>query len=180
MKTGRSAPASRSSSRTRCRCSCATRIPSKMTRPPCRPIPIPTRRSIRRRVSRGVSKHIRRRASVLGPYSVPPNQVYTTNPNLVAANQPRYDIPTTDIETMTVKADLGFANFTSLSQYRARGHPSVDRSSPDRSPDLPAWTADLRLHDQPGIPADLQARSAPAMDGGPLLLELPRYVCHLH
>jgi iron complex outermembrane receptor protein len=54
----------------------------------------------------------------LGPYSVNPNYVYTTNPNLVAANQVRYDIPTTDIETMTVKADLGFANLTSLSQYR--------------------------------------------------------------
>ena len=44
--------------------------------------------------------------------------LYTTNPNQVAANLPRYDIPTTDIETMTIKADLGFANFTSLSQYR--------------------------------------------------------------
>ncbi len=105
---------------------------------------------------------------------------YTTNPNLVAANLPRYDIPTTDIETMTVKADLGFANFTSLSQYRQEDtQQSTDLDQTGLS-DLRAWTSDLRLYDQPGIPTDLQTRSAPAMDGGPLLLELPRYVCHLH
>ena len=43
---------------------------------------------------------------------------YTTNPNQIAANLPRLYTNRTNIETMTVKADLGFANFTSLSQYR--------------------------------------------------------------
>jgi iron complex outermembrane recepter protein len=43
---------------------------------------------------------------------------YTTNPNQVAANLPRLYRNSTNIETVTVKADLGFANFTSLSQYR--------------------------------------------------------------
>jgi iron complex outermembrane recepter protein len=44
--------------------------------------------------------------------------LYTTNPSQVADNLPTYVVPVTDIETVTVKADLGFANLTSLSQYR--------------------------------------------------------------
>ena len=111
-----------------------------------------------------------------------PPGYYTTNPNQVAANLPTYDIPTPIIETMTVKADLGFANFTSLSQYReeiTQQSTNLDQTALARIFQL-AWTSDLRLYDQPGIPTDLQTRSAPAMDGGPLLLELPRYVFHLH
>ena len=82
----------------------------------------------------GTQTICRQPASV--PWTVldPSNQVYTTNPNLVAADLPTYDIPVTDIETMTVKADLGFANFTSLSQYRQEITAAVDRSRPDRLP----------------------------------------------
>jgi iron complex outermembrane receptor protein len=43
---------------------------------------------------------------------------YTTNPNQIAAGLPRLYTNDTDIITGTVKYDLGFANFTSLSQYR--------------------------------------------------------------
>ncbi len=43
---------------------------------------------------------------------------YTTNPDQIAASLPRIYTNSTNIETATVKADLGFANFTSLSQYR--------------------------------------------------------------
>ena len=55
------------------------------------------------------------------PWGIQTYQVpgfYTTNPNQIAANQPRIYTNSTNIETMTVKADLGFANLTSYSQYR--------------------------------------------------------------
>lgn len=43
---------------------------------------------------------------------------YTTNPNQIAASLPRIYTNSTNIETATIKADLGFADFQSLSQYR--------------------------------------------------------------
>ena len=55
------------------------------------------------------------------PWGIQTYQVpgfYTTNPNQIAANQPRLYTNSTNIETMTVKADLGFADLTSYSQYR--------------------------------------------------------------
>lgn len=51
-------------------------------------------------------------------YTVPVPGSYTTNPDQIAASLPRLYTNSTNIETITVKADLGFANFTSLSQYR--------------------------------------------------------------
>jgi iron complex outermembrane receptor protein len=44
--------------------------------------------------------------------------LYTTNPNQVAENQPVFFTTSNNIAQLTFKADLGFANFTSYSQYR--------------------------------------------------------------
>ena len=49
-------------------------------------------------------------------YTVPGG--YTTNPDQIAASQPRIYTNSTNVETATIKADLGFADFRSLSQYR--------------------------------------------------------------
>jgi iron complex outermembrane recepter protein len=43
---------------------------------------------------------------------------FTTNPNQIAANSPRFIRTTMDIAQLTFKADLGFANLASYSQYR--------------------------------------------------------------
>jgi iron complex outermembrane recepter protein len=44
--------------------------------------------------------------------------LYTTNPNQVAENQPVFFTTSNNIAQLTFKAGLGFANFTSYSQYR--------------------------------------------------------------
>jgi iron complex outermembrane recepter protein len=69
---------------------------------------------------------------------------YTTNPNEVAANIPRKYTNSTDIETMTVKADLGFANLTSLSQYRQE---NVDQSEALQQVALPIFQLGLPIFD---------------------------------
>jgi iron complex outermembrane receptor protein len=43
---------------------------------------------------------------------------YTTNPDQIAANQKRITHTKSDIGQLTIKADLGFANLTSYTQYR--------------------------------------------------------------
>ena len=86
-RTGPSAPASSSSSRTGYRCCFATRIPIKTTRALRCSIPIPTRASTRRRA----------RPWGIQTYTVP--GAYTTNPNQIAANQPRIYTNSTNIET---------------------------------------------------------------------------------
>ena len=43
---------------------------------------------------------------------------YTTNPNQVANNEPVFFTTSNNIAQLTVKADFGFANLTSYSQYR--------------------------------------------------------------
>ena len=69
---------------------------------------------------------------------------YTTNPNQIAANLPRKYTNNTDIETMTVKADLGFANLTSLSQYRQE---NVDQSEALQQVALPIFQLGLPIFD---------------------------------
>jgi iron complex outermembrane receptor protein len=48
-----------------------------------------------------------------------PGPIYTTNPDQIAANQERIIHTHTDAAQLTIKADLGFANLTSYTQYRA-------------------------------------------------------------
>ena len=103
-----------------------------MTRPPRCSIPIPTRASTRRRAGRGVSRHI----------TVP--GFYTTNPNQIAANQPRIYTNSTNIETMTVKVDLGIADFTSLSQYRQE---NVNQSEALQQTAAPGFQLGLPIFD---------------------------------
>jgi iron complex outermembrane receptor protein len=69
---------------------------------------------------------------------------YTTNPNQIAANLPRLYTNITNIETMTVKADLGFANFTSLSQYRQE---NVNQSEALQQVALPIFQLGLPIFD---------------------------------
>jgi iron complex outermembrane receptor protein len=69
---------------------------------------------------------------------------YTTNPNQIAANLPRLYTNITNIETATVKADLGFANFTSLSQYRQE---NVNQSEALQQVALPIFQLGLPIFD---------------------------------
>ena len=69
---------------------------------------------------------------------------YTTNPNQIAANLPRKYTNATDIEQLTIKADLGFANFTSLSQYRQE---VVDQSEALQQVALPIFQLGLPIFD---------------------------------
>jgi len=69
---------------------------------------------------------------------------YTTNPNQIAANLPRKYTNDTDILTATVKADLGFANFTSLSQYRQE---NVDQSEALQQVAVPIFQLGLPIFD---------------------------------
>ena len=70
---------------------------------------------------------------------------YTTNPNQVAANLPRYIRDETDIAQLTVKADLGFANLTSYSQYRRE---DVDQSEDLDQTGLPIFQLGLPVYDK--------------------------------
>ncbi len=54
--------------------------------------------------------------------------LYTTDPDKVAANLPRYTRVDSDIGQLTIRADLGFANLASYTQYR--------RENSDQSEDL--------------------------------------------
>ncbi len=86
--------------------------------------------------------------------------LYTTNPDEIAANQKRFIRTKSDIAQFTIKADLGFANLTSYSQYRAEttdqsedldqtafpifqlGLPIIDRT----------WSQEFLLTSKPGTP----------------------------
>ena len=70
--------------------------------------------------------------------------LYTTNPNQIAANQPRIYTNSTNIETMTVKVDLGIADFTSLSQYRQE---NVNQSEALQQTALPGFQLGLPIFD---------------------------------
>jgi iron complex outermembrane receptor protein len=69
---------------------------------------------------------------------------YTTNPNQIAANLPRIYTNDSDIITGTIKADLGFANFTSLSQYRQE---NVNQSEALQQVALPIFQLGLPIFD---------------------------------
>ena len=71
--------------------------------------------------------------------------LYTTNPNQVAANLPRFVRDETDIAQLTVKADLGFANLTSYSQYRRE---DVDQSEDLDQTGLPIFQLGLPVYDK--------------------------------
>jgi len=75
-------------------------------------------------------------------YTVP--GTYTTNPNQIAANLPRLYTNSTNIETATIKADLGFANFTSYSQYRQE---NVNQSEALQQVALPIFQLGLPIFD---------------------------------
>jgi iron complex outermembrane recepter protein len=75
-------------------------------------------------------------------YTVP--GTYTTNPNQIAANLPRLYTNDSDIITGTIKYDLGFANFTSLSQYRQE---NVNQSEALQQVALPIFQLGLPIFD---------------------------------
>ncbi|MCX7283228.1 MAG: TonB-dependent receptor plug domain-containing protein, partial [Novosphingobium sp.] len=55
---------------------------------------------------------------VFGPGSQMPSSRYTTNPNETATSGPSEALTNADAVQLTIKADLGFADLTSYSQYR--------------------------------------------------------------
>jgi iron complex outermembrane recepter protein len=71
--------------------------------------------------------------------------LYTTNPNQVAANLPRFVTSITNIGQVTVKADLGFADLTSYSQYRQE---DVDQSEDLDQTGLPIFQLGLPIYDK--------------------------------
>ena len=75
-------------------------------------------------------------------YAVP--GTYTTNPNQIAANLPRLYTNSTNIETATIKADLGFADLTSYSQYRQE---DVNESEALQQVALPIFQLGLPIFD---------------------------------
>jgi iron complex outermembrane receptor protein len=83
---------------------------------------------------------------------------YTTDPDRIAANHHRYIRSNNDIAQLTIKADLGFANLTSYTQYR---HEDLDQSEDLDQTALPifnigipvvdtVWTQELLLTSKPG------------------------------
>jgi iron complex outermembrane receptor protein len=95
------------------------------------------------------------------PWGIQTEQVpgtFTTNPDEIAANQQRIIRTKTDIAQLTVKADLGFANLTSYSQYR---HENTNQSEDLDQTALPVfqlglpifdttWSQELLLTSKPG------------------------------
>jgi iron complex outermembrane receptor protein len=71
--------------------------------------------------------------------------LYTTNPNQVADNLHTFVASTTDIAQLTVKADLGFANLTSYSQWRQE---DVNQSEDLDQTGLPIFQLGLPIFDQ--------------------------------
>lgn len=86
---------------------------------------------------------------------------YTTNPNQVADNLPTYIKSQTDIAQLTLKADLGFANFTSYSQWRRE---NVDQSENLDQTGLPIFQLGLPIFDRT-LSQEFLVNSKP---GGPL------------
>lgn len=71
--------------------------------------------------------------------------LFTTNPDEVANNRPTFIKSQTDIAQLTVKADLGFANFTSYSQWRQE---DVDQSEDLDQTGLAIFQLGLPIFDQ--------------------------------
>lgn len=69
---------------------------------------------------------------------------YTTNPDQIAANSERFIRTKTDIAQLTIKADLGFANLTSYTQYRKE---NVDQSEDLDQTALPIFQLGLPVYD---------------------------------
>lgn len=84
--------------------------------------------------------------------------LYTTNPDQIASDHKRFIRTNSDIAQLTIKADLGFANLASYTQYRKE---NTDQSEDLDSTALPAlqigipvkdetWTQELLLTSKPG------------------------------
>lgn len=71
--------------------------------------------------------------------------LYTTDPSRVASDLPTYFIAKTDIAQLTVKADVGFANITSLSQWRRE---DVEQSLNEDATALPILQLGLPIFDR--------------------------------
>jgi hypothetical protein len=71
--------------------------------------------------------------------------LFTTDPDRVANNLPTFITSDTDIVQLTVKADLGFANFTSYSQYRQE---DVNQSEDLDQTALPIFQLGLPIFDK--------------------------------
>lgn len=71
--------------------------------------------------------------------------LFTTDPDHVADNLPTFITSKTDIFQLTVKADLGFANFTSYSQYRQE---DVNQSEDLDQTALPIFQLGLPIFDK--------------------------------
>ncbi|MBU6267326.1 MAG: TonB-dependent receptor [Sphingomonadales bacterium] len=69
---------------------------------------------------------------------------FTTDPDKVAANQKRVTRTKSDVAQLTVKADLGFANFTSYTQYR---HENTEQSEDLDQTALPVFQIGLPIID---------------------------------
>jgi iron complex outermembrane receptor protein len=69
---------------------------------------------------------------------------FTTNPDQIAANLPRYIHTWSDVVQGTVKADLGIANFTSYTQYRQE---KTDQSEDLDQTALPIFQLGLPITD---------------------------------
>ncbi len=76
-------------------------------------------------------------------YAIP--GLYTTNPDQIAANQKRFTTNKADIGQLTVKADLGFANLSSYTQYRKE---DSDQSEDLDQTALPIFQLGLPVLDQ--------------------------------
>jgi iron complex outermembrane receptor protein len=70
---------------------------------------------------------------------------FTTDPDQVASNLPTFITSDTDIVQLTVKADLGFADFTSYSQYRQE---DVNQSEDLDQTALPIFQLGLPIFDK--------------------------------
>jgi iron complex outermembrane receptor protein len=71
--------------------------------------------------------------------------LFTTNPNQVANNLPTFVTSKTDIAQLTVKADLGFGNLTSYSQWRQE---DVNQSENLDQTGLPIFQLGLPIFDR--------------------------------